>query len=78
MENISAIGFLLVIQCLITSELACKGVTLQGDCLKSDGKLFLTSKVVSKVVTPQIFGGLFFFFFHTRVQCTSLLHTQNI
>ena len=32
------------------------------------------------IVTPQIFGGhfFFFFFFHTRVQCISLLHTQNI
>ena len=29
-------------------------------------------------VTPQIFGGHIFFFFFTRVQCTSLLHTQNI
>ena len=57
MENISAIGFLLVIQCLITSELACKGETLQGDCLKSDGKLFLTSKVVSKVLSPNFHHG---------------------
>ena len=44
MENISAIGFLLVIQCLITSELACKGETLQGDCLKSDGEALLDFK----------------------------------
>ena len=28
-------------------------------------------------VTPQISGVIFFFFFHARVQCTSLIHTQN-
>ena len=44
MENIAALVFLLVIQCLITSDLVCKGETLQGDCLKSDLEALLDLK----------------------------------
>ena len=33
MEKMSALGFLLVILCLTTKDLACQGQTLQGDCL---------------------------------------------
>ena len=50
MDKILIIGFLLIILCLIIRELACKGETNLGNCLKTDRDA-LTSKMVSKVLT---------------------------
>ena len=44
MEKISALGFLLVILCLTTRDLACQGKTLQGDCLTVEREALLDFK----------------------------------
>ncbi|XP_034696200.1 receptor-like protein EIX1 isoform X2 [Vitis riparia] len=44
MEKISILGFLLVILCLITRDLACKGETLEGNCLRADREALLDFK----------------------------------
>ncbi|KAL6312447.1 hypothetical protein AAG906_021663 [Vitis piasezkii] len=44
MEKISILGFLFVILCLITRDLACKGETLEGNCLKADREALLDFK----------------------------------
>ncbi|KAJ9693308.1 hypothetical protein PVL29_012175 [Vitis rotundifolia] len=44
MEKISILGFLLVILCLITRDLACKGKTLEGNCLRADREALLDFK----------------------------------
>ena len=44
MEKISALGFLLVILCLITRDLACQGKTLKGDCLTVEREALLDFK----------------------------------
>ena len=44
MVKISILGFLLVILCLITRDLACKGETLEGNCLRADREALLDFK----------------------------------
>eukprot|EP00261_Vitis_vinifera_P036272 XP_019077515.1 PREDICTED: LRR receptor-like serine/threonine-protein kinase GSO1 isoform X2 [Vitis vinifera] len=44
MEKISILGFLFVILCLITRDLACKSETLEGNCLKADREALLDFK----------------------------------
>ncbi|KAJ9693310.1 hypothetical protein PVL29_012176 [Vitis rotundifolia] len=44
MEKISILGFLLVILCLITRDLACKGETLEENCLRADREALLDFK----------------------------------
>ncbi|KAL6312480.1 hypothetical protein AAG906_021696 [Vitis piasezkii] len=44
MEKFSILGFLFVILCLITRDLACKGETLEGNCLKADREALLDFK----------------------------------
>ena len=44
MEKISALGFLLVILCLTTRDLACQGKTLKGDCLTVEREALLDFK----------------------------------
>ena len=44
MEKISTLGFLLVILCLTTKDLACQGQTLQGDCLTVEREALLDFK----------------------------------
>ncbi|KAL6334062.1 hypothetical protein AAG906_001819 [Vitis piasezkii] len=44
MEKISILGFLLVILCLITRDLACKAETLEGNCLRDDREALLDFK----------------------------------
>ena len=44
MEKISILSFLLVILCLITRDLACKGETNLGNCLRVDREALLDFK----------------------------------
>ena len=44
MEKISALGFLLVILCLTTKDLACQSKTLQRDCLTVEREALLDFK----------------------------------
>ena len=44
MEKISILGFLLVILCLITRDLACKGETLKGNCSRVHQEALLVFK----------------------------------
>ena len=44
MEKISILGFLLVILCLMTRDLACKGETLKGNCSRVHQEALLVSK----------------------------------
>ncbi|KAL6334050.1 hypothetical protein AAG906_001804 [Vitis piasezkii] len=44
MEKISNFGFLLVILCFITRDLACKGEILKGNCLRADREALLDFK----------------------------------